>query len=262
VSVLTVRAIRDRLTWLDPDIERDRRIARILNLDMMRTHLEIQVLEDAVVVVDDPGIVAIDEYLSVRRCVDDAEGTIQSTRSDRVVTIPATVPGVAICTVRLAEIQVEAPARTIAVRTISERGYVDAIARIAVRRDIRAAAVGPVIRAVVIRPVTVRSVAIVVRPVVIRPVTVRLVPIVVRPVVIRPVAIGTIRLNGTRNHDVRSRPTAVVATGLGAFHATLWLGAFHTTLWLGPFRSVSGYGAFAATAVSASPFAATSTLGK
>ena len=86
-----LRVIRDGMARIDSHVERDRRIAVPFDLDVMRTRLEIQVLEHAVVVVDHACIVAVDEHLGVTRCVDDADGAVGEARSDGVVPIASRV---------------------------------------------------------------------------------------------------------------------------------------------------------------------------
>jgi branched-subunit amino acid aminotransferase/4-amino-4-deoxychorismate lyase len=76
-----VRVIGHRLTWFDAHVERDRRIARHLDLDAMRTGLEIQVLEHTVVVVNHSSVVTVDEYPRIARRVHNPDGTVGASRS-------------------------------------------------------------------------------------------------------------------------------------------------------------------------------------
>jgi hypothetical protein len=92
----------------------------------MRTRREIQVLEHAVIVVHHAGIVAVDQYLRVTRCVHDAEGAEGVVRNNRVVPVRAvrgTVQRIAVHGVGAPEVKVKAPTGTIAVRPVPVRRH-------------------------------------------------------------------------------------------------------------------------------------------
>jgi hypothetical protein len=122
--------VGNRATWLDANVEREARIPRYLDFDVMRTDLEIQVLEYPVVVVDHTSVVAVDEDLGIRRRINDANSAVGTALRKRV--IPVSNRRVAVHRIRRipisevgpAEIKVEAPARTVAVRSITVRHHI------------------------------------------------------------------------------------------------------------------------------------------
>src|SRR5262245_8221742 len=96
----------------------------------MRTDLEIQVLEHAVVVVHDAGVVAIHEYPGAWRRVNDPHGTVDVSWSQPKVPVRArhvTRIGVRWIAVRIvgpSEIEAQTPAGTVPVRPVAIRHHV------------------------------------------------------------------------------------------------------------------------------------------
>src|SRR5690349_15101359 len=108
-------SVSNRFSRPDVDVERDRAVSVVFYLNTMRTHFQVQMLEDAVEVVDEADVVAVGEHARVARRVGDPQTAIQPSRN-RIVVAARRVP-VRVVAVRTVN-HAGAIARTIDVRTI------------------------------------------------------------------------------------------------------------------------------------------------